>query len=407
MYLVLTGWLASMALAGPDLDFGPTVSRDELVHSVIARNPALEAAEAAVTAARARIRASGAWPEPRIGASLAPLSLGGHATGWGVELAQALPLSGRPGLERTMARVRAARAEQDLAAVRLELAHATSELFDDWWLVERALELARVHVERLEELERSVRDRYVVGRAPEAAVLTAEVERLRLEREILALAARRDGTLAALNALLHREVDAPLAPPEAPSEPRTTPPSADLPVDWPDLRSIQASAELARVQERLARRAWTPDPMLMTEYSNMWPHEDHRWMVGLSVDVPVAVGARHGAVDAARAERAAAEARLARALDDAMAEQHRSWLEADAARRAWELLAGRLVPVAAQRTDAARIAFEADRLDFQDLVEAERALLEAELAAHTALADHHRALAALAAARGELPGASR
>lgn len=407
MSMVLAGLLASAAFAGTDLDPGASVSREELVHAVLERNPAVEAAVSAVEAASARIRASGAWPEPRVGAALAPLSVGGHATGWSVELSQTLPLSGRPGLERAAARVRAAVAEQDLAATRLELARVTSDLFDDWWLVERALALAGAHGDRLAELERSARDRYVVGRAPEAAVLTAEVERLRLEREAIGLEARRDATVAALNALLHRAVDAPLAPPEPPAEPRPAPPPAEAPVDRPEVRALQAGAELARVEERLAQRAWTPDPMLMTEYSNMWPHEDHRWMVGLSVDVPLAVGARQGAVDAARAERAAAEARLARALDDAAAQQRRSWLEADATRRAWELLAGRLVPVAAQRSAASRIAFEADRVDFQDLIEAERALLEAELAAHTALADHHRALAALAAARGELPGGTR
>lgn len=399
--------LASAALAGPAPDLGETASRDEIVDAVLAGNPAVDAAASAVDAATARIRASGAWPEPRVGASVAPLSLDDRPTGWGIEVSQTVPLSGRPGLERAAARVRAAVAEHDLAATRLELARLASDLFDDWWLAERALELNQEHLALLAELERSVRDRYAVGRTPEAAVLTVEVERLQLELEAIALASRRDAIVAALNALLHREVDAPLAPPEAPEGPAPAPAAGEAPTDRPDVRALQAQRELAEVEERLARRAWTPDPMLMTEYTNMWPHEDHRWMVGVSVDVPLAVGARQGAVDAARAERAAAESRLARVLDDAAAEQRRAWLDADAARREWELLSARLLPVAEQRMAATRIAFEAERADFQDLIEAERALLQAELAVHAALADHHRALAALAAARGELPGAPR
>lgn len=402
-------FLFETAMAAPRPDagsvFGPTVSREELVGVVLERNPAVEAATSAVDAAAARIRASGAWPEPRVSGSLAPLSVGGHETGWGIELSQTLPLSGRPGLERAAARVRATISEHDLAATRIELARTASDLFDDWWLVERAIALNATHRERLHELERSVRDRYVVGRTPEASVLAAELERLQLERQAIELQARSEALVSALNALMHREVDAPLPPPEPPSRPANLVASTEPTHDRPDVEALAARQELADIEERMARRAWTPDPMLMTEYSNMWPHEEHRWMVGVGVDIPLSVRARNAAIDAARAERAAASSRLARAIDAASDEQRRAWLEADAARRSWELLAQRVVPVAEQRTTASRIAFEADRTDFRELIEAERALLEAELAAHSALADHHRALAAFAAARGELPGA--
>lgn len=392
--MLLLPLLASLALAGPGL------SREDLIQQVLEVNPAVDAAAHAVDAARARVRVRGAWPDPTVSASLAPLSLTDANPGVAVGVSQALPISGRKGLDRAAARIEAAIAEEDVHQVRLELALAASRLFDDYWLAEQALALNAEHRALVVDLQQSARTRYAVGRVPEAAPLTAELTLLQLEEEAIALEAQRDAIVAALSGLLHRE-PAPLPPPVDPPAPAALP-EAPAP-DRPDLRVLEHEEALAELQERSARRLWTPEPTLMTEYSTMWDEVPHRWMVGVALDVPLQVGPRRGAVDAARAERARASAARERALEEARVEVQQAWLAADAARRTHALAIGRLLPVAEERLRAARIAFEADRADFDAIIEAERALLQAQLTARAAVADHHRALAALAVASGRLP----
>ncbi|HET9621564.1 MAG TPA: TolC family protein, partial [Kofleriaceae bacterium] len=197
--------------------------------------------------------------------------------------------------------------------------------------------------------------------------------------------------------------DAALAPPGDATPPEAALPEAALD-DHPQRAAATAHVRAAEARSALAERAYFPDFEVMASYNSMWDTPEHRWMLGVAINLPIERGRRDAAL-------AAAEARVAqaRAQDDSVRDQ----LRVEAARTARELREGlrvvqlydaRLVPAARAQVDAAIAGFAAGQNDFAAVIGAERGLREIELAALRARADAWHRRAALDRALGHLPG---
>src|SRR5207253_7577764 len=115
------------------------LERAALVEAVLARNPDVAAAEAAVAEARARARGAGALDDPTLSVGIAPLSVVGDAPfGGRVELRQRIPFPGKRAPARAAANAEIDLARADVDAVRLELAQMASDLYDDYYVVGHA-----------------------------------------------------------------------------------------------------------------------------------------------------------------------------------------------------------------------------------------------------------------------------
>ena len=118
------------------------LTRAALVQFVLARNPDVETATAAARAALARFPQESALPDPMFGYAARPASFGSsevHAAN-DFELSQALPFPGKLALRGERALAEADAAATNVEATRLRLAALASQLFDAYWLAERALE---------------------------------------------------------------------------------------------------------------------------------------------------------------------------------------------------------------------------------------------------------------------------
>jgi outer membrane protein TolC len=182
-----------------------------------------------------------------------------------------------------------------------------------------------------------------------------------------------------------------------------------VPVGEPGDQVDPTAAAQARLRARAvelasAERAFYPDLELMASYDSMFADTQHRFTVGVAIEIPLWRGARHASVERARAALAGATAEL-EAIQGTLAEDRdRARREVDEAAAAVELYERRAVPNARARVDAALGGFTAAQTSFSAVMNAERALREIELAVERARGDLDRRIAALDRLLGWLPG---
>ncbi len=390
----------------------PQLERERLVQEVLRRNPSLDAARQAWRAALERFPQETSLDDPNAGFGVAPRSFGSNAVrdGYKAELAQRLPFPGKLSLRGEVALASAEAAENDYEALRRRLAETASLLFDDYYVVARAIEINDIHVLLLAELREVALARYAAGEAAQQDPLQAEVEHAHRLHDGAILRSELRVTAARIDALLHRRGETPLPPP---------PPRIDAPAietldpnalveralrERPELRAAEARVRGRRSGVALARREFLPDVTLVGGWEGLMQESELRPVVGFAIDLPIRVARRRAALAEARAELSGATSERA-ALEDEVRFEVRSAVErVEESRHVLHLLEKRLLPAARDRVAAARAGFETGRNGFDALIEAERQLRDAELDRETAVADGCRSYAELERAIGALPG---
>ncbi len=385
------------------------LDRDTLVREVLRRNPSLAAARFGWRAALARYPQVTAFDDPMVGYSIAPRTFGSGTVpqeAHRFDVSQAIPFPGKLALRGAAALAEAEASAQDFAAVRLRLATIASILFDEYWLLARSIESNDEHLALVRELRTIATDRYESGLAEQQDPLRAEIEEMELLHRELVLATEQRITAQQIAALLHVRDGAELPPPPAAWVPVPAPDAAELETaleERPELRAAGARIDAREAAEGSALREYFPDFRLFGAYDRSWDATDMRPMVGLELNVPLQRGRRRAAVDEARAELEQARRERLRIEDEVRTEVVAARERLAEARHLLELRLDRALPAVRDRVAAVRAGFEAGRSDFDEWIEAERAVRDAELAVEAARADTSRRAAELAAALGRMP----
>ncbi len=391
-----------------------TLDRAALIEAVLARNPDVEAARAGWRRALSRVPQEAALDDPTVSYAVAPLSIAGDAPlGQRIELEQKLPLTGRRDLAGDAALAEADAMREDVAAVRLRLAALASSLYDDYYVAARSLDVDAHHRALLAQMRASAEAQYTAGRASAQDPLQVELELAMAERERLMHETEQRVVVARINGLLHRDLDAALPP--APAQLPVLPASQeDLAArtaaalrERPELRGQDAKVRNRDAAQRLADRLAWPDLAVMASYDSMWDLPEHRWMLGVSIDVPLSRGRRAAARDEAEAQ--ADEARLLRTrlADDVRVEVRVAVERLAEARAALTLYEDRMRPAARLQAEAARQGFVTGQNDLQVALAAERGLRHVSLETEKARAEVHRRRAELDRATGRSPAGAR
>jgi outer membrane protein TolC len=397
--------------AGEPFPGAPFLEREALVDEVLRRNPSVQAARWAWRAALERYPQETSLDDPMLGYGVAPRSFGSSefSDAHKVELSQAFPFPGKLGLRGEIALAEAEAAAHDYEAVRLRLATMTSLVFDDYYLAARSLAINAEHLELVAELREAAAARYEAGLASQQDPLQAEVEHAHLAHRELELRTAQRIATAQLNALLHLPPDTPLPPPP----PRLEPPAdealdraereARALAERPELRAAQARVRSREAAVSLARREFLPDFSLVAMYDGVWQERELRPFVGFEVNVPVQLARRRAALREAQARLEAARSEQAGMQDEVRLELSSGADRLEEARHVVHLFRSRLLPAARDQVEAARAGFETGSNDFQALIEAQRALRDAQLGDEEARVALSRRAAELDSARGRLP----
>lgn len=390
------------------------LDRRTLINAVLGTNRDVEAMRQGWRAALAEVSAAGALDDPMASYELAPFSIGSSDAQFGqrIELSQKLPWPGKRALAKDAAVADAAVMRGDFRAAQLEVATLASQLYDDAYLSARALEVNDQHRALIEQMKNVAEARMASGRGSTQDALQAEVELGHLERDRVMLETERITIAARINGLLHRDPDAALPPPplelSLPSVPSTAASLAPLAVEGrPQRAAAEARIHAGETRVRIAERAYYPDFEIMGSYDSMWDVAQHRWMVGVAIDVPIQRGKRDADASAARARVAQAQATRDRTVDDIRVEVTRAHREIEEAIHVVHLYETRLLPAARAQVEAALAGFTTGQNDFPAVISAERGLREVELATFRARADAWRREAALDRAIGRVPGGAQ
>jgi outer membrane protein TolC len=391
---------------------GAPLEREALVRAVLERNPNLDAARQAWRATLAEHPQARSLEDTMASYSLAPLSIRSDVVRFGqvVRLEQRFPTPGKFRFAGDVALAEAEAMRGNYEGVRLTLALMASSLYDEYYRVTRVLVLNDEHRQLIEDIKASAMVQYESGRASQQDVLQAEVELAHIIHQRVVLESERKVIRAQINGLLHQRPELELPAPRQ----RMTPPSIEVPQTEglqqaalgrrPELHAARSQLRAAGSAVELAKRDYSPEIGLMGEYNSMWAEKEHRWMTGVSLNLPLQIRSRKGAVDEAQARAEQAAAELSTMHDEVRVEVEQARQRVLEAQHVVHLYQVRLIPAARAQIEAAEFGYDTGRDSFQALIDAERSLRTLEIEYEEALASLGQRTAELDRASGILPG---
>jgi cobalt-zinc-cadmium efflux system outer membrane protein len=255
----------------------------------------------------------------------------------------------------------------------------------DLWLARQSVEWAEHHGMLMEQFEKIARARYETGKGMQADVLRAQVELAKMKNEVITMQREVPVAQNAVNALLN-------APPD-------TPRSVDAPGPLPPL-----TLTLAEMQERarayccillsFLRAKEARDAAIRVARLEQRPEFEFRvearqfngrsgiqeYDTGVFVNFPWLWRGKYKAMVAeAKADAEMAGEELQDEINKTMLEVKELYTTADAAWRLIKLYEEKVLPQARQLVDSTRVAYETGNVTFLELVEAQRALRDAQL----------------------------
>jgi outer membrane protein TolC len=403
--LLLSFATALFAAASPPDVADPFLA--DLLAEADRSSPDLQAAQAAVTAARERPAQARSRPDPMVGLTFTNEGLApnlGTQPDSALELmvVQDLPYPGKRRLRGRLAELDAVQAEQALARTRLAVVASVRRAYYGLLAARALRDITTEQAALWEQMEGVARARYGVGQGTQQDVLRTQVEVTRVQQLAAAQESEVAIRLAELNRLLARPAEAPLATDAA----RLTTPEAAEGLDAslgelrersPELSAARAALERSQVAADLARREFKPDFGVLAAYMNRGGL-DPMWRAGVTVTLPLAREKRHGALAEAEANAAAARARIQAVELQLRFRTQERLAQLDAARRISTLYSEGVIPQDRMSVEAAIATYQAGRVPFVTVLEAIATLYDDRATHVRVLAGSQLTLAALAEA---------
>jgi len=387
------------------------LSLDEVTQVVLANNPAIKAAQEKWRAMKARVPQAAAWEDLRAQArsrvaryvSIPPNAF----TDQSFMLQQEVPISGK-----NLSRARAATAEagavfEDFRRTQLDLLSRARAAFHRLANEYAQLEVNQRNVDLLNQFAEVNRQRYEVGNASQADVLTAQTDAAKLLEAQSDIFRRISDAQSQLNVLMNRPAQSPLA---QPSQSPFQPPHFSLQTlqavaltARPEMQRAQNRVEAERFRVELANRQRFPDPTLdvQAQRYNEAGQAVSELDVGVSIGLPFLNPKKYSAtVTEARRNFESAQHELEATRTETLGLVRDQLKKIETAAHHYELYSDKILPLARQAVQSNRVAYETSSANFLELITAQRVLQDVESAHVNHLADYQVAVAELDAIVG-------
>jgi outer membrane protein TolC len=309
-WLVVTPAMALEAPTPAGVEPLPGANVEGLLVLVKNYNPNLAAAALDAEEAAAKVYPAGALDNPMVNLSR---DEGFRQTM--LSVSQEFPLWGKRGLRRGVAEANARGARDRQGSVQRELEEQVKVAFAQYYVADKALTVTHdIHI-LLDSLSETVRARYAQGLATQSDAIRADLERTRINSEFFMLDRDRETAKVKINALIGRQVEAPLAPP---ASLRSVPDANSLVFaslmirardQNPMFAMAQADISAAEGDLKLTQKSWYPDITVSVGADDL-PGMAPRPTVGVGVKLPLQWGVLRANEQAASAKASAARSRL-------------------------------------------------------------------------------------------------
>jgi outer membrane protein TolC len=393
----------------PSLSASAPLDVETAVRIALARNPDLSEAAARVTAADARARAAGGWPDLGVQAQLwqqplsKPVDLS-QANMLMIGLRQAFPAPGAASSRQRAGEADAAASRDAEAGRRADFVLQVRRAFAQYWLAEQEQLLHLEHMEVTDQIVQEARGYFAQGLISKADFLRTTVELGRVHAVLSDVAQQRRASGALLNILMDRDPDAALGVPQAPPLPDTEPSLEALATLAGRKPEVAVAEEQVRRSEAMldamrAEASW-PEFMVGLDYGYMPTDGTSTYTAMLGFTLPWLNPRRSDEKREAAANLSASQAALASARNQARYQLRDALARYRAARESHDLVERQLAPQAELAAGAAQDAFRMRQSDALGLLDARRQLLDMRLQQVRARARVQEAWAELQRAAG-------
>jgi outer membrane protein TolC len=371
-------------------DLGANVAG--LLEQARAANPELAAMRHEADAAAQRVQPAGALPDPVLrveleninnyGSDARPNLLPARVGETKYTLMQSLPAWGKRDLRRDVAAADVQQATARAAATWTELATRIKTTYAQYYLAAGTQRLTLEVLDLMSRLEQIAQARYAGGLVAQQDAIRAQLEQTAMRSELISLENDKRQLRARLNALLARDVAAPLAEPQA-------------------LRPLPVVSTLDA--PTLVSRARSSNPLLLAEEARLRGAESNRdltlrnrypdisvgvsptqtgsrittWGLMVEVNIPLQQTTRRAQESESAAMVSAARARSQAVANQLLGELGEQLAGIDAARRSEALVDAQLLPQSELSFRSALAAYENGKVDFATLLDAQRQIRKA------------------------------
>jgi len=391
----------------------------DLVNEAISKRPVLQAARHEIDSKEAQISPKGAYENPMLGLSamnypidtLSPGEFG--MTGNEFSLTQKIPFPGK------LSKLSSA-AEYEYLGKKAEYSNKELQLIMEVKLAYYALFVAYKRRNLLNEqlsvirtLITVMRSKYTLGRAPQAELLSLQVEEANLMDQVLTadkqIAVKTGDLNHAVGRRTHHEIG-------QPEELKKTPINLSKLTEQaigkkilaknPGLKAMQSGFDAADSKLSYAKWNYLPDFEFRGTYTRRQPSPGDRGIDfvsgGVALSIPLwAITKESEEVKSARAEKSKAEALVDEERIHMLHMVHTSYSELEEAQGRLKLIEGGLLPLVRQAVQSGKSAYLTGKMEYSTVLNLIRQRFQTEVSYNEALANYESKIAEFEALLGE------
>ncbi len=406
-FLMVGVFFSTFPLFSQEVPMGKT-ALSELIEEALSQNPQIKAARNEWEASLQVIPQAKSLPDPMLSYSYFGQSvetrLGPQRNKF--SLSQKFPFFGKLSLKGKIARKGASVLEEQYMAVKLNIVLKVKKAFFSLFWLDRAIRIAQEEKEVLERLTKIAEKKYETGEANQQDVLKAQLEISKVQDKILILNQRRRAIAAELNALLNHRPDSFVGEVEEFEVPELRFELEEL-YEWaremrPELRKAQHFIEKNEESLKLAKKNYFPDFRLMFDYIDIGGGtttniKDGRnsWMASVGINIPIWRKKLHAAEAEAATKLKASQDRYKNVQNETLSRVNELFFEVETVSEQVNLYKYSLLPQAEQSLKASEVGYLTGKVDFLNLLDAERMVLLIRIGYFKTIADLGKSLAQL------------
>ncbi|MGH7274290.1 MAG: TolC family protein [Nitrospiria bacterium] len=385
----------------------PNENLDVLIEEALSKNPAVLAAKLRWEAAREETPQAKSLDDPQLTVTQwaipSNFNLGDADETW-YGIGQTFPFPGKLSLRGQISAKAAEAAEQEYLAKVREVVAEVKSAYYQLFLVHKMIDLHLEHQALLEEFIQIADQKYAVGQVSQQDSLKAHVELSKLHISLLVVEQEKVSVQAQINALINRPTETPLGQPVEPTYRKFDLTLEDLQQQAlqirPEIKAASFTIEKSEKAKNLARRNYLPDFMVEVMYWDVHTGEN-KWEAVGKINLPWVFKAKYDArVRQTVAEESQARANYTSIRNQTLSRLQDLFVKVKTSQELVEIYRNGVLPQAEQSLEAARISYQAGKVDFLNLIDSERALRDFQLEYYMALAQFEQQKAELERAVG-------
>ena len=384
-----------------------------VIDEALSSNPELQSAKLRWNASTERIRQERALDDPVVGFTYfgeqVQTRVGEKQAG--VMASQKVPFPGKRSLKGEIARNEARVSGEKYRTLEREIvAKAKSAFYELYW-THQSIIIDEENRDLLKRFVKIAEVKYATGKATQQDVLKAQVELSKIVNELISLEQLKETAVARINTLLNLHPDTPLGTPEEVNIEELTVSLKDLYEKAkevsPDLSILKYKIERDKAAYKLAKKQYFPDFTFGLNYTfiNDMPSSVMSSPIGesrdsytgtLSMNVPIFQKRKHDAgVREANARLKSSKMAYKSRENLTLFEVKDFHFKVQTAERLVKLYRDSIIPQAKQSLKAAESGYQSGQVDFLNLIDSQRVLLDFNLAFYRAVADFGTNIAGL------------